>query len=97
MHNIMHAHGLRSRKGCTWLCLEVPAFREQKLSEDLPAWYYPPASAIRAYPVRRIPDLYASGRCLHCVSHFRSMKAHKTAPSSSNAVKLDSCERAPQV
>ena len=32
MHNIMHAHGLRSRKGCAWPCLEAPAFREQKVS-----------------------------------------------------------------
>ena len=33
MHNVMHAHGLGSRKGCTWPCLEVPAFREQKVSK----------------------------------------------------------------
>ena len=31
MHNIMYAHGLRSRKGCAWPCLEAPAFREQKM------------------------------------------------------------------
>ena len=29
MHNIMHAHGLGSRKGCAWPCLEAPAFEDK--------------------------------------------------------------------
>ena len=33
MHNIIHSHDLRSRKGCALPCLEVPAFREQKVSK----------------------------------------------------------------
>ena len=34
MHNIMHAHDLRSCKGCAWPCLEAPAFREQNSIDD---------------------------------------------------------------
>ena len=33
MHNIMHAHGLGSRKGYTWPCLEVPAFEDKNNSK----------------------------------------------------------------
>ena len=32
MHNIIRAHGLRSRKGCAWPCLEAPAFEDKIVS-----------------------------------------------------------------